>query len=86
MLPGIFGIEYVHYARWLSIHLHFERLSIASQSTNKEICMSLFFTQKYTRNFSDWLSTLTHGQAHEQLNVIIKGDGGFICLTECPDP
>ena len=37
-----------------------------------------FVTQKSKHKFS----SLAHNQVHEQLNVIVKGDGGIIGITE----
>lgn len=82
MLPWFFALDHVHYAHWLSIHLHdLEHLNIASPSTHREFCRGAFVTKRSTHRFS----TIAHDQVHEQLNAVIKGDGGFIGITESPE-
>jgi len=62
ILPWFFALDHVHYARWLSIHLHdLDILNIVSPTTYTEFNKGTFVTQKSTNRFS----TIAHDQVHE---------------------
>ena len=60
-----------HYARWLTVHVN-DLISLENNSplTHAEFLTGRFVTQK------------TRRKVHEQLNAIVKGDGGIIGITE----
>lgn len=79
MLPWFFLLDHVHYARWLTVHVQdLTQLQVSNQATFEQFSKGAFVTQKSTRKFS----AMAHDQVHEQLNAILKGDGGFIGITE----
>ena len=51
-----------------------------TESTHTEFCKGAFVTHNTTHR----ISTMAHDQIQEQLNAIIKEDGGFNGLTESP--
>ena len=53
-------------------------LETTSSTTYSEIAIGNFVPQKSRKKFS----SLAHDQGHEQLNAMLKGDGGAIDLTE----
>ena len=78
IIPWIFTFNHSHCARWLSLHLH-DLSSLKSVSRNThEFVKGKFVTQKSSHKFF----TLTHDQVHEQLNAMVKGDGGVIGISE----
>ena len=74
MLPYLFATDHVHYLRWLSIHL-----ADLKQLLTK--CANVYdeFVTLKTKNR---VSALAHDQVHEQLNAIVKGEGGAIGLLK----
>ena len=82
LLPWMFALDHVHYACWLSIHLQdLENLESDCPDVYREFMTGKFVTQKSGRTFS----CIAHDQVHEQLNALIKGDGGFVGITESPE-
>ena len=79
IIPWMFTFERSHYARWLSVHLHeLSNMQSISPNTYEEFVKGHFVTQKSSHKFSK----LAHDQVHEQLNAMVKGDGGVIGITE----
>ena len=82
MLPCFFALDHYNYARWLTIHW-FDMVTL--DQTN---CSTLAafnsgdFVIKRTKNP---FSSMGIDQCHEQLNTIVKGDGGALGLTEDED-
>ena len=82
MLPWFFALDHYHYARWLSIHWY-DMTTL--NDTNLEIAEAFSkgsFVISRTRNK---FSSMGIDQCHEQLNKIVKGDGGAVGLTEDED-
>ena len=81
LIPWFFALDHSNYARWLPVH-------VRDMSTLYDRCADVFyefqrgaFTAKKTvRPFS----AISLDQAHEQLNALVKGDGGAVGLTEDP--
>ena len=79
ILPLLFTTDHFHYARWLSVHLaDMQQLQDKCPSIHTEFMNGNFVTQKTKKRFS----ALAHDQIHEQLNAVVKGEGGAIGLTE----
>ena len=79
IIPRMFALDHYHYARWFTVHVN-DLISLKNNSplTHAEFLTGSFVTQKSRRKFS----SLVHDQVHEQLNAIVKGDGGIIGITE----
>jgi len=79
LLPWFFALDQTHYARWLPVHvrdmLHLKSLH---PEIHDEFTAGHFTVSKTGRKFS----SISIDQAHEQLNALIKGDGGAIGLTD----
>jgi len=79
LIPWFFALDRTNYARWLSVHI---RDMIDLPNTNSEVFsqfnLGKFTVTKTTHKFSG----ISIDQAHEQLNAIVKGDGGVVGLTE----
>ena len=79
IIPWMFALDHYHYARWLTVHVNdLITLKNTSPLTHAEFLTGSFVTKKTRRKFS----SLAHYQVHEQLNAIVKGDGGIIGITE----
>ena len=79
MIPWLFVSDHYHYARWLSVHVQdLKCLQINCPAVHDEFLKGNFVTQKTNHKFS----LMPHDQIHEQLNAVVKGDGGVIGLTE----
>ena len=79
VIPWAYKYNYVHYARWLSVHAHdLNNLPKVSRKTFEEFLKGNFVTQKSTHKFS----FLALDQIHEQLNKTVKGVGGVVGITE----
>ena len=79
IIPWMFALDHNHYARWMTVHVRdLLTLEVNSHSTHAEFLKGNFVTQKTAHKFS----ALAHDQVHEQLNAMVKGDGGVIGVTE----
>ena len=79
LAPWFFVLDQTNYARWLSVHVR-DMLSLKDShpSVQAEFVAGNFSISKTCKNFS----AISIDHAHEQLNALIKGDGGAIGLTE----
>ena len=75
----MFALNLYDYARWLTVHIQ-DLLDLQSNcpTVYEQFAAGHFVTQKSHRKFS----LLAHDQVHEQLNALVKGDGGAIGITE----
>ena len=81
LIPWFFALNRTNYARWLSVHIRdMQELEVKHPELVNEFSAGKFTFQKTNNSFS----ALPLGQAHEQNNEIVKGDGGAIGLTENP--
>ena len=79
LAPWFFSLDQTHYARWMSVHLRdMLNLEINHPNIYSEFLKSNFTISKSNRHFSN----ISIDHAHEQLNALIKGDGGAVGLTE----
>lgn len=79
LVPWFFALDHVHYARWTSVHIRdMVALPNTQPSVYEEFLNGNFVIQKTERVFS----AVSVDQAHEQLNKVIKAEGGAIGLTE----
>ena len=79
IIPLMFALDHYHYARWMSFHVKdLLALNATCPAVYDEFVRGNFVTQKSQYTFS----ALSHDQVHEQLNAIVKGDGGVIGITE----
>ena len=80
LLPWMFALDSQNYARWLSVHYRdMCELSLKHPDVYAEFRNGSFVVQKTKRLFS---IALDH--AHEQVNAVVKGEGGAAGLTENP--
>ena len=71
-----------HNARWLPIHLRdMKELPTKAPEVAQAFASGKFTIQKTDKPFS----SIALDQAHEQMNAMVKGEGGAIGLTESPD-
>ena len=79
LVPWMFSLDQIHYARWLPIHIRdLVNLKERHPSVFAEFEQGKFVVQKSQHLFSK--IALNHN--HEQENEMIKGDGGAVGLTE----
>ncbi|MEW8543564.1 MAG: hypothetical protein AB2693_08500, partial [Candidatus Thiodiazotropha sp.] len=70
-----------NYARWLPVHIKdMVQLKITAPPVYEEFNKGNFAVQKSTHVFS----AMAMDQAHEQMNELIKGEGGVIGITDNP--
>ncbi len=75
----MFALDHFHYARWMTVHVRdLMALENNCPTTHAQFLNGNFVTQKTSHKFS----ALAHDQVHEQLNAMVKGDGGVIGITE----
>ena len=80
ILPWMFSLNHIHYARWLTIHqFDMDALSKSNPEIFFEFSKNGNFVVSRTKNV---FSSMGLDQRHEQLNKDIKGDGGMTGLTE----
>ena len=72
-----FALDHSHYARWLQVHFR-DMARIKERYPDIYAVWSSFTVQRSKRLFS----SIALDHAHEQLNAILKSDGGAIGLTE----
>ena len=82
LVPWMFAFDHTYHARWLPIH-------IKDMIQLKETVPSIYEEKFVKGNFvvqksPHMISTMAMDQAHEQMNNLIKGDGGVIGITDNP--
>ena len=81
LMPWVFALDHIHYARNLPIHVRdMCALQEMHPTVHEEFMKGKFVGQKTGRAFS----SIALDQIHEQLIGCLKGDGGIIGLTEDP--
>ena len=81
LIPWIFALDHMNYARSLTIHLRdMDCLASKHPNVHEHFSAGRFVAHKTQRSFSG----MALDQAHEQLNALVKGDGGAVGLTEHP--
>ena len=71
LVPWIFAFDHTNYTRWLPIHMILLKENQTVPSASK--ATSLYRSQHKAMD-----------QAHEQMNDLIKRDGGVIGITDNP--
>ena len=79
IIPWMFALDHVHYARWLPVFLE-DLLALPSEQRHTFECFlkGYFTIKKSNRDFSN----IGIDQAHEQNNKLVKIDGGAIGILE----
>ena len=81
LLPWMFALDSHNYARWLSVHYQdMCELPVKHPNACAEFRNGSFVVHKTKRLFS----SIALDHAHEQVNAIVKGEGGAVGLTENP--
>lgn len=81
LVPWFFALDHPNYARWLPAHVrNMSSLQDRCPDVFREFKRETFTAKKTGRPFS----AISLDQAHEQLNALVKGDGGAVGLTENP--
>ena len=81
LVPWLFALDHVHYARWLPVHIRdMVVLRTMHPSVHDEFQNGNFVVHRSTHIFSK----MALDQSHEQSNKCIKGEGGVVGLTEDP--
>ena len=79
LIPWSFAMDHINYSRSLSINLRdMTLLSTLHPSVYTHFSEGRFVAHRTTRSFSG----MALDQAHEQLNALVKGEGGAVGLTE----
>ena len=79
LLPWFFALDQTHYARWLTIHLRdMLNLKQSHPDVEQQFRDGNFAVDMSNKRFS----AMSIDQAHEQMNPVIKGDGGVVGITE----
>lgn len=73
LLPWFFSLDHANYSRWLSVHLR-DLVNLEKQQPDlyKHFESGKFVARKSNRPFTG----IALDQAHEQVNALLKGDGG----------
>ena len=79
LAPWFFALDRAKYARWLPVHL---RDMLTLQEKHPQIYSQFFLGHFTVPKSNRKFSCMSIDQAHEQLNAVIKGDGGAVGLTE----
>ena len=75
----MFAMDHFHYAQWLSVHLKdLMQLEGERPTVWNEFLKKHFVTQKTLHKFS----MMAHDRTHEQLNVLMKGDGRIMRMIQ----
>ena len=81
IIPWLFALDHINYARWLPVHIA-DMLNLIRSHPDVyfEFMKGHFAVQKTNKVFS----AISIDQCHEQMNKLVKGDGGAVGLTEDP--
>ena len=81
LVPWMFVLDHIHYARWLSVHLRDMRiLQVKHPNVYQHFEQGQFLVHKTNHEFS----AIALDHAHKQVYASVKGDGGAVGLTENP--
>ena len=81
LTPWFFTFDHTNYSRWVSVHVRdMLMLPQTAPTVYEEFKKGNFVVQKSSNVFS----AMAMDQAHEQMNDVIKGDGGVIGITNNP--
>ena len=81
IVPWMFAMDNVNYARWLSVHIRdMSELPVKHPDVFYEFSNGSFMVHKTKKLFL----FIALDQAHEQVNAVVKGEGGAVGLTENP--
>lgn len=81
LIPWVYNLDHVNYARWLSIHIR--DMSSLSQMHPTLYHIIEFVTGKFVaHNTKQPFSAIALDQAHEQVHAFVKDGGGAVGLTE----
>lgn len=73
LLPWFFALDHVNYARWMAIHIK----DLVNLKHSHPELLSHFEDGKFVARKTDRMfSGMALDQAHEQMNALLKGDGG----------
>lgn len=79
LLPWFFALDSHNYARWLSVHYRdMSKLRETHPSVFTAFTQGSFVVHKSRKPFS----AIALDHAHEQVNAVVKGEGGAVGLTE----
>ena len=81
ILPWPFVMDHTNYARWLAVH-YWDMQVLCSKHPDvyKHFSDGAFVVHKTNRAFS----SIALDHAHEQVNALVKDQGGAVGLTENP--
>ena len=71
----MFALNHTHYARWLPVHIRYTVLLHDTHRDAYDQFVQCYFTAQKSAHV---LSSIVLDQTHEQLNQLIKGDGGAL--------
>ena len=81
LVPWFFVLDHVNYSRWLPVHVrNMVMLQAKCPDVYHEFQRGAFTAKKTKRPFS----AISLDQAHEQVNALVKSDGGAVGLTNNP--
>ena len=81
IVPWIFALDNVNYARWLSVHIRgMSELPIKHPDIFYQFSSGSFVVHKTKKPFL----AIALDHTHEQVNAVVKGEGGAVGLTENP--
>lgn len=81
IVPWMFALDNVNYARWLSVHIRdMSELPFKHPDVFNQFSKGSFVVHKTKKLFS----AIALDHAHEQVNAMVKGEGGAVGLTENP--
>ena len=79
IVPWMFAMNLPIYSRWLSVHIHnMTELPVKHPEVFQQFSNGSFVVHKMQILFS----SIALDHAHEQVNAMVKGDGGVVGLTE----
>ena len=81
IVSWLFALDHINYARWLPVHISdMVNLIKTHPGVYYEFMKGHFTGQRTNKVFS----AMSIDQCHEQMNKLVKGEGGAIGLTEDP--
>ena len=81
IVPWLFALDHINYARWLPVHIADMLNLIKTHPVIYHEFMNGHFAVQKTSNI---FSAIAIDQCHEQMNKLVKGEGGAVGLTEDP--
>ena len=81
LVPWLFAFDHTNYSHWIPVHIS-DMVNL--QTTHPRVYYEFMKGHFAVNKTNNIFSAMAIDRCHEQQNDLIKGEGGAVGLTECP--